>query len=131
MENFSDLLQYMPEQAQNLNIFAQLRHPCRLRCVASKGNSYAGPMYRFYKQTTARFSNLRCYLSFLVLNVTSQYDDIYRFQNVFLRCPTPRLRCFPSSHWPSFRILSFMAFFIPSNIRADKAHVGLNRKKKL
>ena len=36
------------------------------------------------------------------------------FQNIFLRCPTPRLHCFLSSHWPSFRFLSFMAFFIPS-----------------
>ena len=39
---------------------------------------------------------------------------IYLFQNVFLRCPTPRLHCFLSSHWPSFTFLSFMAFFIPS-----------------
>ena len=39
---------------------------------------------------------------------------IYRVQNVFLRCPTPRLHCFLSSHWPSFRFLSFMAIFIPS-----------------
>jgi len=42
------------------------------------------------------------------------YVCIYRFQNVFLRCPTPRLHCFLSSHWPSFRFFSFMAFFIPS-----------------
>ena len=42
------------------------------------------------------------------------YIYIYRFQNVFLRCPTPRLHCFLSCHWPSFRFLSFMAFFIPS-----------------
>jgi len=39
---------------------------------------------------------------------------VYRFQNVFLRCPTSRLHCFLSSHWPSFRFLSFMAFLIPS-----------------
>ena len=39
---------------------------------------------------------------------------VYRFQIVFLRCPTPRLHCFLSSHWPSFRFLSFMAFLIPS-----------------
>ena len=39
---------------------------------------------------------------------------IYRFQNVFLRCPTTRLHYFLSSHWLSFRFLSFMAFFIPS-----------------
>ena len=44
----------------------------------------------------------------------SMYVCIYRVQNVFLRCPTPRLHCFLSSHWPSFRFLSFMAFFIPS-----------------
>ena len=42
------------------------------------------------------------------------YVCIYRIQNVFLLCPTPRLHCFLSSHWPSFRFLSFMAFFIPS-----------------
>ena len=42
------------------------------------------------------------------------YVCIYRFQNVFLRCPTPRLHCFLSSHWPSLRFLSFMAFFITS-----------------
>ena len=39
---------------------------------------------------------------------------MYRVQNVYLRCPTPRLHCFLSFHWPSFRFLSFMAFFIPS-----------------
>ena len=42
------------------------------------------------------------------------YVCIYRVQNVFLRCLTPRLHCFLSSHWPSFRFVSFMAFFIPS-----------------
>ena len=42
------------------------------------------------------------------------YIYIYMFQNVFLRCPTPRLHCFLSSHWPSFSFLSFMAFLIPS-----------------
>jgi len=36
-----------------------------------------------------------------------------RFQKVFPHCPTPRLHCFLSFHWPSFRFLSFMAFFIP------------------
>ena len=35
------------------------------------------------------------------------------FQNVFLRSPTPRLHCFLSSHWPSFRLLSSMAFLVP------------------
>ena len=39
---------------------------------------------------------------------------VYRFKNVFLPCPTPRLHCFPSSHWPSFRFLSSMAFLKPS-----------------
>jgi len=42
------------------------------------------------------------------------YIYIYRFQNCFLCCPTPRLHCFLSSHWPSFRFLSFMAFLILS-----------------
>ena len=36
---------------------------------------------------------------------------VYRFQNVFLRCQTPRLHCFLSTHWPSFRFLLFMTFF--------------------
>ena len=39
---------------------------------------------------------------------------VCRFQNVVLRCPTPRLHCFLSSHWPSFSFLSFMVFLIPS-----------------
>jgi len=43
-----------------------------------------------------------------------QHIYVSRFQNVFLRCPTPRLHCFLSSHWPSFRFLSFMTFLIPS-----------------
>ena len=34
------------------------------------------------------------------------------FQDVVLRCPTLRLHCFLSSHWPPFRFLSFMAFLI-------------------
>ena len=42
------------------------------------------------------------------------YVCMYQVQNVFLRCLTPRLHCFLSSHWPSFRFLSSMAFFIPS-----------------
>ena len=40
---------------------------------------------------------------------------VCRFQNVVLRCQTPRLHCFLSSHWPSFRFLSFIVFLIPSN----------------
>ena len=39
---------------------------------------------------------------------------VCRFQNFVLRYPTPRLHCFLSSHWPSFRFLSFMAFLISS-----------------
>ena len=60
-------------------------------------------------------------LQFVILTISSVYIllshylvCIYRFQNVFLRCPTPRVHCFLSSHWPSFRFISFMAFFIPS-----------------
>ena len=43
---------------------------------------------------------------------TYVYMYVCRFQNVVLRCPKPRLHCFPSSNWPSFRFLSFMAFLI-------------------
>jgi hypothetical protein len=39
---------------------------------------------------------------------------LYRFQNAFLHCPTPRLHCFLSSHWPLCRFLSFMAILVPS-----------------
>ena len=39
---------------------------------------------------------------------------VYQFQNVVLRCPTTRLHRFLSSHWPSFRFLSLMAFLISS-----------------
>jgi len=66
---------------------------------------------------------------------------IYGFQNVFLRCPTHRLHCFLSSHWSSFRFLSFMAFLIPSiqlyfglplalfctDLRTLNKYVGLER----
>jgi hypothetical protein len=46
------------------------------------------------------------------------YIYIYIYISVskrFLRYPTPRLHCFLSSHWSSFRVLSFMAFLTPSN----------------
>ena len=46
------------------------------------------------------------------VGVTCMY--VCRFQNVVLRCPTPRLHCFLSSHLPSFRFLSSVAFLIPS-----------------
>ena len=46
--------------------------------------------------------------------LTEMSPSTYRFQNAFLRCPTPRLHCFLSSHWPSLRFLLFMAFLIPS-----------------
>jgi len=36
------------------------------------------------------------------------------FQNVILRCLTPRLHCFLSSQWLSFRFLLIMAFLVPS-----------------
>ena len=50
-------------------------------------------------------------LQFYVL-FPRMYVCIYRFENVFLRCPTPRLHCFISSHWPSFRFLSLIFFLI-------------------
>ena len=46
--------------------------------------------------------------------VQLMYVCIYRVQSVFLLCPTPRLHCFLSSHWPSLRLLSFLALFISS-----------------
>ena len=56
----------------------------------------------------------RAYANVRVMHRAFLYVCIYRVQNVFLRCPTPRLHCFLSFHWPSLRFLSFMAFFIPS-----------------
>ena len=52
----------------------------------------------------------------MALGEYGMYVRLYgcRFQNVVLRCQTPRLHCFLSSHWPSFRFLSFMAILIPS-----------------
>ena len=47
-------------------------------------------------------------------NKRTKYIYLCRFQNVVLRCPTPRLHRFLSSHWPSLRFLSFMAFLVPS-----------------
>ena len=49
------------------------------------------------------------------------YIYICRFQNLVLRCPTHRLHCFLSSHWPSFRFLSFIVFLIQSG--AKRTHV--------
>jgi len=63
------------------------------------------------------FTLYRCCMSFLcLLLVYDFYLCLYvcRFQNVVLRCSTPRLHCFLSSHWPSFRFLSSMAFLILS-----------------
>ena len=41
---------------------------------------------------------------------------VYRFQNVFLRCPTPRLHCFLSSHWPSLGFFrSWPSLYLPSS----------------
>jgi len=42
------------------------------------------------------------------------FSSVYRFQNAFLHCPKPILLYLLSSHWPSLRFLSFMAFLIPS-----------------
>ena len=61
-----------------------------------------------------RSSSRSTYLFLAKVICICMYVCIYRVQNVFLRCPTPRLHCFLSSHWPSFRFLLFMAFFIPS-----------------
>ena len=59
-------------------------------------------------------------ISIIIILVNTSTQGIYNymcvcwFQNVVLRCPTPRLHCFLSSHWPSFRFLSFMASLISS-----------------
>jgi len=50
---------------------------------------------------------------------------VCRFQNVVLRCPTPRLHRFLSSHWPSFRFLSFMAFHNERHILKSARSISL------
>jgi hypothetical protein len=42
------------------------------------------------------------------------YIYLGRFYNAPPRCPTPRLHCLLTSHGPSGRFLSFMAFLTPS-----------------
>ena len=47
-------------------------------------------------------------------NKRTKYIYLCRFQNVVLRCPTPRLHRFLSSHWPSFiRFFSTCVFSSP------------------
>jgi hypothetical protein len=69
--------------------------------------------YEHFVQEMLQMKRILCiYVCMYVCTYLCIY--VYRFQNVFLRCPTPRLHFFLSSHWPSLRFLSFMAFFIPS-----------------
>jgi len=84
------------------NVFSNLLPPPQ---VALSNRSLQTPLITPH---TTQCTNLEKY------NVNLLYIYLYMFQNVFLRCPTPRLHCFLSSHWPSFRFLSFMAFLIPS-----------------
>ena len=63
-----------------------------------------------------RLSDFGFYVCMVVLQLCiCLYIYIYiGFKTFFYVVPTPRLHCFLSSHWPSFRFLSFMAFLIPS-----------------
>ena len=75
-----------------------------------------------FQTTNINKDNIYCNVKCKICNFLNKFLHgtlfphvcIYRVQNVFLRCPTPRLHCFLSTHRPSFRFLSFMAFFIPS-----------------
>ena len=62
-----------------------------------------------YKSTKQGYKGI---LTYLLNYLLCMY--VCRFQNVVLHCPTPRLHCFLSSHWPLFRFLSFTTFLIPS-----------------
>ena len=69
------------------------------------------------EQTSRKTPTVRSRTFCLAIRNTSrvhQYTYVCRFQNVVLRFPAPRLHCSLSSHWSSFRFLSFMAFLIPS-----------------
>ena len=82
-------------QSKQLHVSAVLRQPSSC-CM----------FYKCNKDTFFTFLKHSLYIYI--------YIYIYGFQNLFLRCPTPRLHFFLSSHWLSFRFLSFMAFLIPS-----------------
>ena len=65
------------------------------------------------------WAHLRCIYTFRAHPIPCKlcgvvYMYVCRFQNIVLHCPIPRLHCFLSFHWPSFRFLSFMTFLIPS-----------------
>ena len=70
-------------------------------------------MLRCLKHTKVYFTG--CLRRLVIKLWSCMYVCMYvcRFQNVVLCCPTSRLHCFVSSHWPSFRFLLFMAFVIP------------------
>ena len=61
-------------------------------------------------------SGTHCVTFYICMSVC-MYVCMYVCMSVSKRvlpCPKPRLHCFLSSHWPSRRFLSFMAFLIPS-----------------
>jgi hypothetical protein len=82
-----------------------------LSSLVQNKTTYYSP-HKFYKPL---FTTILTYCSSLFkMMMIIIIIIIYPFQNSFLRCPTPWLHCFLSSHWPSFRFLSFMAFLILS-----------------
>ena len=98
-------------------------------CRQKEGHSHRNPDTHLHCVTTPKdqnpkfnhrenFQNLYIYIYIYiyvcVCVCVCMCVCVCRLQNVFLRCPTPRLHCFLSSHWPSFRFLSFMAFLVPS-----------------
>jgi len=58
------------------------------------------------------FMYVRVYVCMYVCVYVFMY--VCRFRNVVPCCPTPRLHCFLSFHWPSFGFFSFTALLIPS-----------------
>ena len=69
---------------------------------------------KFSRNNGGRPQNITVLCDDIGLKYHILYMYVCRFQNVVLRCPTPRLHCFLYSHRPSCRFLSFMAFLISS-----------------
>ena len=106
-----------------------MRKMCHPRCVCAARNNKSvytqhfiiliqkATCFGWTRQLPSGFTfwkhlKRKLYVCMYVCTYVCMY--VCRFQNVVLRCLTPRLHCFLFSHWPSFRFLSFMTFLITS-----------------
>ena len=80
---------------------------CVCMCVCMYACIY---IYKYVCVYVCMYNVCICVFMYVCMNVCVY---VCRFRNVVLRYRTPRLHRFLSSHWLSFRFLSFMALFIP------------------